>query len=160
MAQLSDGPVEWPWRIQLVHGAHSLQWSHWCPVFFAGTGISVAPLRGQKWKKVSNSNCQRAPKSQGMTIEGKPSTNLPPPWNVHFPVKWSSHPSSDPLVSPSPPPTHPPPPRSPFYIQRVQFQRNLERKEHPNPRLLAQEGLGVKNIFTNRRAESSNARQR
>ncbi|KAK2902258.1 hypothetical protein Q8A73_012004 [Channa argus] len=50
MAQFSDGPVEWPWRIQLVHGR-------------------------QKWERVSNSNCRKARKSQGMTLDRQPSIN-------------------------------------------------------------------------------------
>lgn len=74
MAQFSDGPVEWPWCIQLVHGAHSSLWSHWCLVAFPSTRINAAPLGGQKWERVSNSKCRKARKSQSMTIDGKPST--------------------------------------------------------------------------------------
>lgn len=74
MAQFSDGPVEWPWCIQLVHGAPSSLWSHWCLVAFPSTRINAAPLGGQKWERVSNSKCRKARKSQGMTIDGRPST--------------------------------------------------------------------------------------
>lgn len=74
MAQFSDGPVEWPWCVQLVHGAHSSRCSHWCPAAFPGTRISAAPLGGQKWERVSNSNCRKAHKSQGMTLDGQPLT--------------------------------------------------------------------------------------
>lgn len=74
MAQFSDGPVEWPWCIQLVHGVHSARWRYWCPEAFPGTRINNAPLGGQKWERVSNSSCRKARKSQGMTIDRKPST--------------------------------------------------------------------------------------
>lgn len=77
MAQFSDGPVQWPWCIQLVHGVHSSRFSHWCPAVVPGTRINVTPQGGQKWERVSNSNCRKARKSQGMTLDGQPSATNP-----------------------------------------------------------------------------------
>lgn len=75
MAQFSDGPVYWPWCIQLVHGAHSLRCSHWCPAAFPGTRINAAPQGAAPLgERISNSNCRKAHKSQGMTLDGQPST--------------------------------------------------------------------------------------
>lgn len=76
MAQFSDGPVDWPWCVQLVHGAHSSRCSLWCPPAFPGTRINVTPLGGQKWERIPNSNCRKAHKSQGMTLDGQPSTTI------------------------------------------------------------------------------------
>lgn len=92
MAQFSDGPVEWPRCIQLVHGAHSSRWCRWCPVAFPGTRINAAPLGGQKWERVSNSNCRKARKSQGMTLDGETINH----YRHHLeaftsPSRWRSH---------------------------------------------------------------------
>lgn len=48
VAQFPDGPVEWPWCIQLVHGAHSSLRSRWCLVASPSTRINAAPLGGAK----------------------------------------------------------------------------------------------------------------
>lgn len=134
MAQFSDGPVEWPWCIQLVHGAHSSRCSHWCPAAFPGTRINAAPLGGQKWERVSNSNCRKAHKSQGMTLDGQPSTTIATTATTSKPLlsqanealTWAA-------LCPLSPSSLPSPPVQPTEIQRVRGKPNLEQQEHLNP---------------------------
>lgn len=131
MAQFSDGPVEWPWCIQLVHGARSSRCSHWCPAAFPGTRISAAPLGGQKWERVSNSNCRKARKSQGMTLDGQPSTSTATTLKPLLPqadeaLTWAA-------LCPLPTSSLPPPPLRPTKIQRVRGKPNLVHQEHLNP---------------------------
>lgn len=120
MAQFPDGPVEWPWCIQLVHGAHSSLRSHWCLVAFPGTRINAAPLGGQKWERVSNSERRKARESQGMTIDGKPSTTTTAAFTSRL-RGW---------LSPGQPPF---PPRLPLQTQGVQDEQKTKPHEHLNP---------------------------
>lgn len=163
MAQFSDGPVEWPWCIQLVHCAHSSRWSHWCLAAFPSTRINAAPLGGQKWERVSNSDCRKARKSQGMTLDGQPSTTTTAattlkPLLLQADLTWAA------LC----PLSLPPPPLWPTQIQRVQGKPNLVHQEHLNPlppgagvyAALARKNPRVYGISPNNGAERSNAQQR
>ncbi|TNN38559.1 hypothetical protein EYF80_051274 [Liparis tanakae] len=105
VAQLPDGPVDWPRCIQLVHGAHSSRRGHWCPAAFPGTRINAAPLGGPKRERISNSNSREAPESQGMTLDGEPSTTSattlkPPLPRADGALTW-------PALGPPPPPPCP-----------------------------------------------------
>lgn len=169
MAQFSDGPVEWPWCVQLVHGAHSSQCSHWCLAAFPGTRINAAPLGGQKWERVSNSNCRKARKSQGMTLDRQPSTTTAVAATTFQPLfpqadealTWAA-------ICPHSPPSAPSSPTRPTQIQRVQGKPNLEHQDHliPLPPVAGvYSALARKNpecnIFPNNGAErSSSAQQR
>lgn len=133
MAQFSDGPVDWPWCVQLVHGAHSSRCGHWCLAAFPGTRISVAPLGGQKWERVSNSNCRIPHKSQGMTLDGQPSTTTLKPLlpQADEALTWAA-------LSPLSPPSLPSLPFQPTQIHRVHRGKpRLENQEHQIPLPLA-----------------------
>lgn len=133
MAQFPDGPVEWPWCIQLVHGAHSSLRSHWCLVAFPGTRINAAPLGGQKWERVSNSERRKAHESQGMTIDGKPSTTTTVAAFTSPLRGW---------LSPGQPPS---PPRLSLQTQGVQDEQKTKPHEHLNPLFPAGTSPGEKN---------------
>lgn len=127
MAQFPDGPVKWSWCVQLVHGVHSSRCSHWCPAAFPGTRISSAPRGGQKWDRVSNSNCRKTCKSQGMTRDMQPSaataTTLKPR------LLQASKPLTPLLLLLSSPVLQLP------QIQGIQGKANLAHQEQLNPPL-------------------------
>lgn len=126
MAQFPDGPVEWPWCIQLVHGAHSSLRSHWCLVAFPGTRINAAPLGGAKM-------------GEGLQLRTARSTRVPGHDHRRETINYdhrrrrlhsSPPPSLRGWLSPGQPPS---PPRLPLQTQGVQDEQKTKPHEHLNP---------------------------
>lgn len=123
MVQLSGrGASSWFMVPTLQGGATGARW------LFPAPGSMLPHWGGLKWEKVSNSNCRKARKSQGMTLEGKPSTTTattlkPLLLQADEALTWADlcplSPSSRLLLQ----------------IQRLQDKPNLEHQEHLNPLL-------------------------
>lgn len=106
----------WSNWVVVVHPAGS-----WCPLFtveplvpsfFSWHQDQCCPTEGAKMGEGLQLQLPKSTQVPGHDHRKKILTNLPPPWNVYFPVKWSSRLSSYPLVSPTPP--TPPPLGLPF----------------------------------------------